>query len=212
MAKNQEPKTADPAPDVVDNIESRCLELAREYINTLDDPEEIKSNNGLFVGMLKYIYRHYLIDLLKNNNNSANRYDFKLLDRMFYIYTDLVYRYKQNKRATIIEFSIFTSINRDTLYNAALGLTRKLSDIDTNTVKKWFNECENSLTNNSSVFDMFLLKSHPVYRYNDNLAPVPIESQSALLSIEQLPDLGSNAAIIDNNNHDDIKKIPDKVD
>ena len=55
MAKNQEPKTADPAPDVVDNIESRCLELAREYINTLDDPEEIKSNNGLFVGMLKYI-------------------------------------------------------------------------------------------------------------------------------------------------------------
>ena len=37
------------------------------------------------------------------------------------------------------------------------------------------------------MFEIFLLKSQ--YRYNDNLAPVPIESQGAVLSAGELPDL-----------------------
>ena len=55
-------------------------------------------------------------------------------------------------------------------------------------VKKWYTECENQLTNGSSVFEIFLLKSQ--YRYNDNLSPVPIESQGAVLSVGELPELG----------------------
>ena len=186
-----------PENETIDAIYSKCLELGQKYIYMLDDPEEIKTNNGLFVGMLKYIYRFYLIDLLGNTHNVNNRYDFKLLDRLFYIYTDLVYKYKHNKRATIIEFSIFVSISRDTLYNAALGLSKKLTPEETCMVKKWFNECENTLTNNSSVFDMFLLKSHPVYRYNDNLAPVPLTDQGRQLAINELPDLSCQNAISD---------------
>lgn len=181
-----------PAPDVVNDLEFNCYEIAQNYINSLDDPGEIKDNNGLFVGMLKEIYNKYLVYVLANNNGVNNRYDFNILDRIFNIYTSLVYKYKQNKRATILEFSIFANVSRDTLYNAALGNTKKLSHIETNMVKKWFTECENTLTNNSSVFDMFLLKSHPVYRYNDNLAPVPISDQGSILALNELPDLGPN--------------------
>ena len=82
-------------------------------------------------------------------------------------------------------------------------MSRKLSADEVDMVKKWFTECENSLTNNSSVFDMFLLKSHPVYRYNDNLAPVPISGQGSIMALNELPDLGS----ADNT----PAKIPDKA-
>ena len=188
----------DPAPDVVENLYITCLEYAEKYINALDDPAEIKTNNGLFVDMLKYIYINYLVDILKND--TYTHYDYDLLDKIFYIYVHLVYKYKHNKRATVLEFTIFVNISRQQVYNAAMGLSKKLNSKQVDIVKKWFSECENSLTNNNTVFDMFLLKSHPVYRYNDNLSPVPIESQHALLSVEQLPDLSpGKIAIIDNN-------------
>lgn len=178
----------DRAPEIVDNIEITCFELAQEYINALDDPDEMKTNNGLFVDMIKKIYRLYLGDIIGNKTYYANfKYDYKLLDKIFYIYTSLVYKYKANKRASILEFTLFVNINRTTLYNVAMGYSKKASQETVDIVKKWYTECENQLTNGSSVFEIFLLKSQ--YRYNDNLAPIPIESQGPALSAGELPDL-----------------------
>lgn len=70
------------------------------------------------------------------------------------------------------------------------GTTKKLTSDDIEMVKRWSKECENQLTNGSSVFEIFLLKSQ--YRYNDNLAPVPIESQGPALSVGELPDLSGD--------------------
>ena len=201
MSKNQDKNTdtrKDPttAPDVVNNLESICFDIATEYINNLDDPSEIKENNGLFVDMLKDIYDKYLIYILDNNKGVNNRYDYMLLDKIFKIYTKLVYRYKKNSRPNILEFTVFTRINRQTLYNAIYNNTRKLTDTDIQIIKTWFTECENSLINGNSVFEIFLLKSQ--YRYNDNLSAIPIEDQARTLSAGDLPNLGpQKTAIID---------------
>lgn len=198
-------KTPDimPAPDVVDMLRENCFQLARDYINNLDDPEEIYNNNGLFVDMLKYIYYSYIGDVLNNKSNSTGvRYDYKLLNKLFYIYTSLVYKYKQNKRPSILEYSLFVNIDTHIFYNIANGLYKKATSEDIHNIKMWFKECENQLTNGSSVFEIFLLKSQ--YRYNDNLAPVPIESQGPALSAGELPDL--SIAKIANKSENDHKK------
>lgn len=181
---------AAPAADVVDNLAATCNEIALEYINGLDDPDEIKQNNGLFVGMLKYIYDQYLGVIIGNKDNTYIQYDYYLLDKIFKIYSNLVYQYKQNKRCSILEFSLFVSMDRTTLYNAAYGLTKKLTAQETQLVKKWYSECENTLTNGNGVFEIFLLKSQ--YRYNDNLAPIPIQDQGPALAVNELPDLGTD--------------------
>ena len=180
----------DPAPDVADVLNTNIYELVEKYINELKDPNEIYINNGLFVDMLKYIYKYYLGPaVLKNNRGTGNRYDYILLDNIFSIYTELVYKYKQNKRPSILEFTLFTHTDRQILYNAAAGLTKKLTQLEIDNVKRWFTECENQLTNGGSVFEIFLLKSQ--YRYNDNLAPIPIQNQGAILSAGELPDLNN---------------------
>lgn len=175
--------------DVVDNLENTCFEIASEYINALDDPAEIRENNGLFVDMLKYIYKQYLGYVIGNANNTYIHYDYGLLDRIFNIYTSLVYKYKQNKRCSILEFTIFVHVDRQTLYNAIHCQTKKLSASEVDMVKRWFCECENTLTNGNGVFEIFLLKSQ--YRYNDNMAPLPVESQGPAMAVNELPDLST---------------------
>lgn len=185
------------APEVVDGLEMSLFETAQEYIDKLDDPEEIYKNNGLFVDMLKYIYKYNLVYVLKNDQGSANRYDYNLLDKVFNIYTSLVYKYKQNKRPSILEFSIFTHVSTESLYESLRGQKDKLTKQDVDNVKRWVKECENSLTNTDSVFSIFLLKSK--YGYNDNLGTVPYENQGPALIASELPDLSTcqNATIED---------------
>jgi len=197
-------KTENPAPvpDVVDNIEFTCHELATEYINGLDDPDLIKDNNGLFVDMLKYIYREYVSIILNNNNGYNNRYDYKTIDILFNTYTQLVYKYKKNKQPNIVEFTVFINIDRQVLYNLKNGLIKKSSDIDIQNAKRWFSECENSLLNNDSVASIFKLKA--MFNYNDNLAPIPIELQGPAMTAAELPDL--SIAKIANNAGNDPKK------
>jgi len=175
--------------DVVDKLEEDINDICNIYINNLDRPDEIYENNGLFVAMLKYIYKRYLGDVIGNNKDSNYnfRYDYDLLDKLFYIYTSLVYKYKQNKRPSILEYSLFVNMDRNTIYNAAMGFNKSASPETMSKVKKWYTECENQLANGGSVFEIFLLKSQ--YRYNDNLAPIPIESQGPALAANELPDL-----------------------
>lgn len=210
MEKLKDDQNKNSGPDVVDRLETDILDICNIYINNLDNPEEIYQNNGLFVGMLKYIYKQYLGDVIGNNkdNNYNFRYDYNLLDRLFYIYTSLVYRYKQNKRPSILEYSLFINIDRNTIYNTAMGFNKSATPATICKVKKWYTECENQLTNGSSVFEIFLLKSQ--YRYNDNLAPVPIESQGPALSANELPDFKQcqNATLTDKQSSKGSKKDP----
>ena len=173
--------------DVLTEIESHVFELVEQYINALDNPDEIYNNNGLFVDMLKYIYKYYISALLGNNNSYGNRYDYKVLDELFSIYTTLVYRYKKNNRPLISEYCIFTHVSENTLDRIRCGSVKKISDGDIENVKRWFTECKNALANGSNVFEIFLLKA--CYGLNDNLAPIPIDIQNVALSAKNLPDL-----------------------
>ena len=78
-----------------------------------------------------------------------------------------------------------------------MGFNKSVTNKTISMVKKWYTECENQLTNGGSVFEIFLLKSQ--YRYNDNLAPIPIENQGPALIASELPDLSTcqNATIED---------------
>ena len=176
--------------DVISVIESNIYELVDKYINELDNPEELKDNNGLFVDMLKYIYRYYVSVLLDNKDKYNNRYDYDLLNKLFNIYTQLVYRYKKNKQPYINEFCIFLNIDRSILYSIRNGSIKKASPTDIANVKRWFQECEQGLLNTDTVGSIFRLKS--MFNYNDNLAPVPIEMQNQTLTANQLPDLSGN--------------------
>ena len=175
-------------PEVLSEIEVNIYDLVDRYISELNDPEEIYQNNGLFIDMLKYIYRYYVCILLDNKHNVNNRYDYKILDNLFNIYTSLVYKYKKNKQPYINEFCLFVNISRETLYNIRYGQVKKASPEDLQNVKKWFTECEQGLLNTDTVGSIFRLKA--MFNYNDNLAPVPIELQNQVLSANQLPDLG----------------------
>lgn len=180
-----------PDVGVVDGLKVAVDEVAQEYINNLENPAEIYENNGLFVDMIKYIYKVYIGDVIGNNKNNTYgfKYDYDLLDKIFDIYTSLVYKYKQNKRPSILEFCLFVNISRQAIYNIIHNGNKQVTPAQVDRVKSWFLECENQLTNGSSVFEIFLLKSQ--YRYNDNLSPVPIESQGPALIASELPDLST---------------------
>ena len=68
----------------------------------------------------------------------------------------------------------------------------KATPADIENVKRWYTECEQSLLNGSGVAEIFKLKS--IYRYNDNLAPLPVEYQTTGLSVSELPKLGQKAS------------------
>ena len=177
--------------DVLSNIESHILELVDKYINALDDPEEIKENNGLFVDMIKYIYKYYVSALLGNDSVSTqNRYDYKVLNELFNIYTNLVYKYKKNKRPLITEYCLFTHVSESTLNDIRMGNINKATDTDIASVKRWYSECKNALTNGNNVFEIFLLKA--CYGLNDNLASIPLEAQGITLTPQMLPDLSKS--------------------
>ena len=174
--------------DVLTEIESHVFELVDKYISSLDNPDDIYSNNGLFLDMLKYIYRYYIKVLLDNGDyKDILRYDYSILNQLFYIYTSLVYRYKKNNQPYINEFCIFCNIDRTMLYRIRQGYIKRATKTDIFNVQKWFEECEQGLLNTDTVGSIFRLKS--MYGYNDNLSAVPIEMQNNALSVKQLPDL-----------------------
>jgi len=176
--------------DILTKLEADIFSLVDDYKNTLDDPNDLKEYNGIFVDMLKYIYKYYLKFILKNDNKHGNRYDYKLLDDIWSIYTQLVYKYKKNKRILISEFTLFVNISYETINNIKNGLNDKASVEDIENIKRWYKECENCLVNGGSVFEIFLLKS--CHGYNDNLAPIPLTLQGPVMNVNQLPDLSAN--------------------
>ena len=178
--------------------------LADDYINTLDNPDDIYNNNTLFNGLIKYINLNYF------KFNPIDYADIEYIDSIWDIYTSLCYKY--NKYPTIIEFSLLININKDTINAWKNEDTRKYkyytkggelikdfpawrlnhqnedyrkesSTSHSVTVKKWLAECENNLfrgaAEGNKVGCIFALKAN--YGYTET-APVQVQNPHQIAS------------------------------
>ena len=116
--------------------------------------------------------------------------DFNILNDIWEIYTELVYRY--NQKPTIEEYCLLTGISRETVYSWLRGEHRtedvceKFGSSRSDTIKKWQEECrlgryKSAATGN--VGGIFLCKAV------DGMvetAPVQMENQAQRQSIEQI--------------------------
>lgn len=109
--------------DNPEDFRNKIIELAEDYIisNNLDE-NEIKKNNTYFTGIIKHIY----INLF--NKIYFNYADVNILDTIWNTYTNLAYIY--NKYPSILEFSILTGINYDTIKSWSNNGTRIVFYID----------------------------------------------------------------------------------
>ena len=184
--------------------ESKIHELADEYINNLDDHEDIYNNPSLFTGMIKYIYKHLFKPgrkdkVLYNANTVLDTGDIELLNNIWDIYTELCYKY--NKRPTILNFSLLIGVDNRTIDTWRRGEFRAgedgTSSAHSQTVKKWLAECESSLvdgaTERNSVGCIFALKAN--YGYTETPQRIEITgSQGPALSQDEIRRIADQAA------------------
>lgn len=193
----------------------RIKELADEYINALDDPEQIYNpQTAYFNGMIKYIYNNYF------KFNTIDYSDIEYMDSIWDIYTGLCYKY--NKYPTIIEFCLLINISRDTLWEWKKEQTRaykyytvddmeikdfpawrlnhqneeyrkESSTTHSDTVKKWLAECENALfrgaAEGNKVGCIFALKAN--YGYTETAPVQAVNPHQKALTDAELPRLGN---------------------
>lgn len=192
------------ASDGSEIYETRIHELADEYINSLDDPENINNNPSLFTGMLKYIYKHLFKPgkkdkVLSNSNSNLDLGDIELLDNIWGIYTELCYRY--SKRPTILNFSLMIGVDNTTIDSWRRGECRDegmgANSPRSQTVKKWLKECESSLvdgaTERNSVGCIFALKAN--YGYTETPQRIEITgAQAPALTHDEIQQIAEQAA------------------
>lgn len=192
------------AENGVEVYEDKIKYYADEYINTLDDPDNINNNPSLFTGMIKYIYKHLFKPkrndkVLYNSNSVLDTGDIELIDDIWGIYTELCYKY--NKRPTLLNFSLLVGISNDTFTTWEQGEYRGGSDgassAHSRTVKKWRKECESSLvdgaTERNSVGCIFALKAN--YGYAETPQRIEITgAQAPALTQDEIHQIAEQAA------------------
>ena len=174
--------------DGIEVYESEIYVLCDEYINTLNNIDDIYNNPSLFTGMLKYIYKHLFKPgkndkVLYNSNSILDTSNIELLDNIWNIYTELCYKY--GKRPTLLNFSLLVGISNDTFTTWRQGDFRAegggTSSLHCRTVKKWRRECESSLvdgaTEKNSIGCIFALKAN--YGYSETPQRVEIVNGQA---------------------------------
>ena len=197
------------APDVIyqNNIYALVDDVKQlpQFANKSD--EELKNTKSFFPSLIDYIYNNYIGELLGNKHGKQIAYrNIEQIDNLFYIYCDLVSKYKWNDKPFLIEFSTFTGINNNTFYNWLKGndnidsatsesiLTPERSE----TVQKWVNICERALLNGSSadqIRDIFLLKAKHGYREADKDYTVTVQHRQVISADDltvSLPDFRKN--------------------
>lgn len=133
--------TSTKAGNGVEVFEDDIYVYAQQYIDSLPDASALCTpNSNTFTGMIKYINRHmgFTKDMYA---------DINILNNIWDIYTDLVYKYMQ--KPTIEEYCLLTGISRETIYSWMNGITRvddreicsKLGSSRSDTIKKWQHEC-----------------------------------------------------------------------
>lgn len=131
--------TSTKAGNGVEVFEDDIYIYAQQYIDSLPDVSALSTpNSNCFTGMIKYINRHMRF--------TKDMYaDINILNNIWDIYTDLVYKYMQ--KPTIEEYALLIGVHRDTLYSWLNGECRsndiciKLGSSRSDTVKKWQAEC-----------------------------------------------------------------------
>ena len=179
--------------------------IDKEYPNTSID--DLKQNKSFFPLLIKYIYNNYIGDFFKNKlcyklQGIKPRYDdINVIDHLFDIYIDLIYKYKFNNRASITEFSLFTGIERHTIMswlngdidNSIINNTdhdkrRYITKEYATAVQKWVYFCEQTLTDGNGVMEIFLLKSVHGFRDQNNTLTVE-HVLKPVIDADALPDL-----------------------
>lgn len=190
--ENNAINTSDQIQVYTDTIYSMVDDFVNDEL--IRDPD-ILENKGFFPRLLNYITNNYIINILNNNdNNTAKRYpDIEILEHLFDIYLDLVYKYKPNKLPTLVEYSLFINIHRDTLHSWITGEVRNITSNHSDLVKRINLVCENALVNATSnpVKEIFLLKAK--HGYQDTQPQEFIISTNNVLTASNLPKLGNVA-------------------
>lgn len=191
------------------------LYYADEYIGTLRNPDDIYTSS-VFTGLIKYIKRNVKFD-------KSIYEDIDILNNIWEVYTELVYRYMQ--KPTIEEFSLLIGVHRDTIYSWMNGehrgniyrdkdgnvindfftwynshrgepYTQEPSTVRADTIKKWQDECRLGRYKSAAagnVGGIFLCKAV------DGMvetAPVPVANQEQHRTAEQIAaDYGTQAAL-----------------
>lgn len=164
---------------------------------------ELKENKAFFPLLVDYLYNNYIGDLLCNKGYKKVVYnDIDTIDNLFNIYISLVYKYKWNNKPYIVEFSLFTGINKDTFYqwlngnysytagnNSDNALRDCITSRHTDAVRKWISVCERALLdNNDTIKDIFILKAKHGYKDNNNDIQITV-NHKAIINADTLPDL-----------------------
>ena len=183
--------------------QSDIKQLCDEYINSLDFPEMVYKTPG-FSGLLDYIYKHCLCDIIeyakKNSGVQNNGHDYKLLDNIFYnIYIPLCYKY--GLTPTIQQFSALCKMHNSFLGDVKSGVYSngaKVNPVNSATVKNWFSTCESALFSRAvdanSIGAIFGLKA--CYQYSDQqVQQVQITTSQTLETPEQIAERHKSAAL-----------------
>ena len=181
--------------------------IDREYAGK--SQEELKQNRSFFPVLVNYIYKNYLCNVFRNSLEYKLKgvkpvyNDIQMIDNIFNIYIDLVYKYKFNNRPSILEFSLITGISRDTIYNWLNGnidnyinnspdddKRKYITSEYIDTARKWQAVCEQSLVdgNGEYVKEIFLLKAKHGYKDNNNDIQITV-NHKAIIDADNLPDL-----------------------
>ena len=173
------------------------LKQDNQFIGLSD--EELKNNKAFFPRLIDYLYNNYIGEMLGNKRGKVVLYDINILDDLFKIYIDLVYKYKWNNKPFMVEYSTLVGINNDTIYSWLNGeykgileagkedrdITRERSEI----VQKWRSICERELLNgNDTIRDIFILKAKHGYRDNNNDIQITVNHKN-IISADDLPAL-----------------------
>ena len=186
--------------------------LCEDYINRLDNKELIYKSS-CFHGLLLYINKRYLKNIVRKDN--GYNYDYEILNDIYYnIYLPLCSKY--NISPTVLQFSCLCNIDITLLSDIKDGKLRNGSNINNRIieiVKGWYNNSESTILSkaidSNSIGSIFVLKS--IYRYNDS-QPIQIEYKNteSHKSIEEIKEKYSNAFLPSDNElelSDNLKSI-----
>ena len=165
----------------------------QEYVNNPNNLIIPKDSNSLVL-LLKYLNSKVVSKLQLKDNKTHYYNNIELINILWDIYTSICY--KLNNKPTILRFSIFSGINRDTIQDWIKGNISK--PIYIVSAKKWKEECESTLyddvINNNSIGSLFALKSNYGYRETVNIVT---EQQKDIKTIEEIAEDYNN--ILPNN-------------
>ena len=161
---------------------------ADEYIASLPDPDELyKLSSSTFTGLIKYVNRS--MGFYKNKKMYE---DIELLNNIWNIYTDLVYKY--NQKPTIEEYALLIGISRDTIYTWLRGEHRieysdKLSQTRSDTVKNWQDECKLGRYKGAAAGNVGYIFLCKAVDGMAETAPIQTAPRETALSATELPKL-----------------------